>query len=977
MADAEPSLTDEASNSKMDAYSTPLVPPPSTSPSKPDPPSRDSLHDLKDPHLTSELSSSASATKSPEEEEEDEMVAQARAIALSAAKLSQQKKPKGLNLLNIAAGTDSFKDELPLGDLQQRKLIEAKLGQKLKHGAHPQAPDPPVNHNPLKAVAGLADVKDKIDGFIKEQQQKIEESWTQRDAHFKTIIGGTVESASPASSSRSASARGLLPIPILDDKDSVAVPSGQDEGPVLLSAVVYKRRSGYGKYSASRAWERRRMDLKGSTIRYFKTIQADKNGKSTSERQEVAVSDDELGASRPTSPVDAGSEAAATNAANKKKDIRELWEQAKENITKTTENINKSLAIHQTLDPNAPRGSIDLIKENATIAALSSTETYSSMSNYMGSYSASPTPFGICIIVKNEIKWKICFDTQKEQMQWLVALTDIVIRNNVDCYNEELTKSRRGVSTSALQSASSGDDTAGAVVDNEEDGFRSPPGGSDNELWKVDNRYSVNSVLNGAESGSNEISDTSDRNTNAVQGESQADHTSRGLNVVDISGTLPAKTPLSLFFGMIKKGAASGPSISLKGNNLYAAASVANIGIYIAYMIESKWAFRFLLLFMNFMFWLPVTGTSDSDLDGDQSRSILLDSIENYIYKNQKGKTSSAQEDDKPIKRKRDLAPPEVKEGFKPIAGSSTAHVENSTGHVEINGNKFVTWDVLPLDDVLVRSHGYLTTKEKVPSPPSLYEIVGCDFLSSGMRLTDIASKVQLPKMDFDDEDSLRTWKSPDLFVVSLAVPTEEPSFSRPTTDGLGFSLTVYYKMKKETRKVLRKITAPDYNPSEDTADNEMDIQQNVLNAIKLWENWCATAENDEKMQARFKFIPNVHNPKEIGLPSYIAKYCGKPVLIKRANVTGFLSSNPDLNAMEFGISLHPFPYLAKKAMAYLKTNIFPKAIVSLSYVIEGRSNDELPEVLIGDAVSLKYPDIEFGCECNDFLAGTSKTSKS
>ena len=128
-------------------------------------------------------------------------------------------------------------------------------------------------------------------------------------------------------------------------------------------------------------------------------------------------------------------------------------------------------------------------------------------------------------------------------------------------------------------------------------------------------------------------------------------------------------------------------------------------------------------------------------------------------------------------------------------------------------------------------------------------------------------------------------------------------------------------------------------------------------------------------MQARFKFIPNVHNPKEIGLPSYIAKYCGKPVLIKRANVTGFLSSYPHLNAMEFDISLHPFPYLAKKAMAYLKTSVFPKAIVSLSYVIEGRSDEELPEVLIGDALKLLYPDPALLDQCRDFVAGNGKYS--
>lgn len=927
------------------------------------------------PSLQEEL-----ASKKSQEEEEDEMVAQARAIALSAAMLSKQKQKKvmnkGLNILNIAS---SDKDELPLGDLQQRKLIEAKLGQKFKQ----QQPDPPSN--PLKAVAGLVEVKDKIDGFFKEQQQKIEDSWSQRD--LKNIMGGTASGSEPASPSQSQGSSidvsGARSIPTFDDKDGIGtagtITRAENDAPILLSSVVYKRRSGYGKYSTSRAWERRRMDLKGSTIRYFKkTI--------------FATSDDELTISRPSSPVepvpiapiipinataDSATAAAAANTDTKHKmDIRELWEQAKENITKTTENFNKSLTSHQTLDPNAPRGSIDLIKENATVAALSGTESHSStMSNYMGSSSASPTPFGICIIVKNENKWKICFDTQEEQMQWLVALTEVVITNNVDYYNEELTKSRRGVSN---YGGSSCDDLGDASVFATEDVFRSPPGGKDNELWKIDNRYSMNNMLNVTDHGSSEDLGGGAPNIDGAQEELGADDIARDGDRA--TGKMAPQTPLKIVFDLVNKGATTGPVFSLMGYNLCLANCVLNVALYVVYVIESKWAFRFLILFANFIFWLLVTGASSKG-DNNQRRSSLLSSIENYIYTNREGEISSSvsRDEDEPTKKKRSVAPPEIKEGFKPIAGSTTAYVKDSPGHAEINGNQFVTWDVLPLDDVQVRSHGYLKTKEKMPSPASLYEIIGCDFLSSGMRLADAATKVKLPKIDFEsDDDSERTWKSPDVFVVSLAVPTEEPSFSRPASDGVGLNLTVYYIMKEETRKVLRQIMAPDYNPSEletETEKSESEIQRSTLNAIKLWENWCTNAPTDEKMQARFKFIPNVHNPKEIGLPSYIAKYCGKPVLIKRANVTGFLSTHPHLNAMEFGISLHPFPYLAKKAMAYVKTNVLPKAIISVSFVIEGRSDDELPEVLIGDGVRTKYPDLELSCECNDFLAGISKSS--
>ena len=91
------------------------------------------------------------------------------------------------------------------------------------------------------------------------------------------------------------------------------------------------------------------------------------------------------------------------------------------------------------------------------------------------------------------------------------------------------------------------------------------------------------------------------------------------------------------------------------------------------------------------------------------------------------------------------------------------------------------------------------------------------------------------------------------------------------------------------------------------------------------------------------------------------------PVLIKRNQITGFFHDYPDLNAMEFDISLHPFPYLFKQAMAYLKDNYFDKAIATFGFVIEGRNDDELPEVVIG-AMQICYPSPEYVVRDNDFF---------
>jgi hypothetical protein len=115
-------------------------------------------------------------------------------------------------------------------------------------------------------------------------------------------------------------------------------------------------------------------------------------------------------------------------------------------------------------------------------------------------------------------------------------------------------------------------------------------------------------------------------------------------------------------------------------------------------------------------------------------------------------------------------------------------------------------------------------------------------------------------------------------------------------------------------------------------------------------------------------------NVKEAGLPSWMASYNGKPVLIKRPGKTGFLHQHPELSAMEFDVSLHPFPYVAKQAFSYLYQNVFRNLVVVFGFVIESRDEDELPECLIG-LTEVCYPDPKNCQNGADLFAGTSHKS--
>ena len=227
--------------------------------------------------------------------------------------------------------------------------------------------------------------------------------------------------------------------------------------------------------------------------------------------------------------------------------------------------------------------------------------------------------------------------------------------------------------------------------------------------------------------------------------------------------------------------------------------------------------------------------------------------------------------------------------------------------------------------------------------------------------------------MEFEGDDpETKTWYAPDVFIVSVALPTDPPKMRGSSNDGGGFTITMYFTMKQETRDILRRVTAEGYDPLQEPTPD--DVQKSKVNAVKLFNEYCRRAPTDPSFQSRFKLVANAQNLKEIGMPSWIAKYNGKPVLIKRAGQTGFFFAHPDRSCMEFDVSFHPFPYLAKHAISYMKDSFFKKVLVTFGFVIEGRSDDELPECVIG-LMQLCYPDPVYAIQAKDFFAGTCPTS--
>ncbi len=614
--------------------------------------------------------------------------------------------------------------------------------------------------------------------------------------------------------------------------------------PVIISTTLWKRRS-MGKRntmmltsSSPPSWDRICLELRGKKLICYKSDASSSATITLLDGREKK--DENIGT--PSRTTSENSTFPTPNVDSTTNRLSVLFQAAEQKIQTAKDEFNRLASATglerktSSADSSAPLGIIDIVNENASVSAS------------MG-HSGAPTPFCLSIRVKSETKWKFSFDGHIEMMEWLSALTDLIVKASVDAYSGSC---------------------------------------QEMELYCIQRR------------------------TETKHGEM--------VMAAAISKSLPSFLANAVLWG--------------DGETKWII-SLALLNVALILARTSSLQFWKIFFFFNFGMW--------------QQKRYSPETMGNHAL------TSSGATND-------------GKWSYKPVAGSTTIKVtkEDDPNTTE-KGHQLPSWMPISSSALEVRSHGYLTTKRKIPSPGELYECVAVDCFVSNARVPEIATRMKLGLFEKKPTGKI-SWKSPDIFIVSIAIPTEAPKLGYSSDDGPGATIVGYFKMKEATRAVLHRITAAGYDPSTDTSNSEIDVQKRLTNGVRLWERFCQEAPTDPTFQARFKLIPSA-NLEEMGCPSYIAKYNGKPVLIKRKNVTGFFNDYPALNVSEFDVSLHPFPYLFKQGMAYMK-EYFDKSVWTLGFVIEGRSNDELPEVVIG-AMKICRPSPKYIVNGEELFSGT------
>jgi hypothetical protein len=126
---------------------------------------------------------------------------------------------------------------------------------------------------------------------------------------------------------------------------------------------------------------------------------------------------------------------------------------------------------------------------------------------------------------------------------------------------------------------------------------------------------------------------------------------------------------------------------------------------------------------------------------------------------------------------------------------------------------------------------------------------------------------------------------------------------------------------------------------------------QNASPAVKLFAEYCEKCDTDPAWRARFKVICNCPNLDEIGLP-FVNPWNAKPILIRR---TGSIFKGKGY--IEKNVHIHKFATMAKQSIHTLLSR-FGMMYMQIGFVVEGREDSELPEVLFG-CFSFNKPQVE------------------
>jgi len=225
-----------------------------------------------------------------------------------------------------------------------------------------------------------------------------------------------------------------------------------------------------------------------------------------------------------------------------------------------------------------------------------------------------------------------------------------------------------------------------------------------------------------------------------------------------------------------------------------------------------------------------------------------------------------------------------------------------------------------------IRNSGYLSTKQKVPSKPGMYDVMGADVVRGKngkvqhiIHNFDISSIPEWP----GDVKWTKDWGVPEILICCTEIPIETGGMWGVPESDCGFTFITYFMLNEESRRVLKSGQLSPH--------------------LKLWKRTCAYGRSIRK-GCSFKFIAQCENMQDMPVNSTIKSYNGKPVLL--CDNARFLHDQMP-RILEVDFDIREWNFLVRQYMPKVR-GLMEKAHAELCFLVEGKNDAELPECTLG-----------------------------
>ena len=234
------------------------------------------------------------------------------------------------------------------------------------------------------------------------------------------------------------------------------------------------------------------------------------------------------------------------------------------------------------------------------------------------------------------------------------------------------------------------------------------------------------------------------------------------------------------------------------------------------------------------------------------------------------------------------------------------------------------TWGVCDARVFKVRQEGYAKERRKAGSGPALFRAVAADCIKSERALKSVMELLRAPA----PRTVSPVGSFPSLLVVNAIIPEEPPNVFAPAADGSCYSVVMWFELSAFALEELRKA------PEDRCA------------AVRLAERYFAEAPASEAMAGRLKGLVDVPQIDRLGLPGFVKRANGKPVLMTKVLQLHAAELEGGGSAVEIDIDVFQFGVVARKGLSVL----FPKfrdLSMHMGFLLEGRAEEELPEQVL------------------------------